>query len=124
MKKKKHELMAKKKMSMIRGPVSVKVVEKRSGEAPEEHAFVLKDGRKLRTMYQLIDELETMPDPIFKEYVTPFKNDFSNWLKDVFQERDLAEEIKGMRERMDTHRAVLKHVIRELKKHHLACKGC
>ena len=86
------------------------------GKAPEEKTFVLKDGRKLRTVYELIDELETMNDSLFNEYANKTKNDFANWIRDVFSDRPLADELSKIQSRIDAQRAILKHVVRELKK--------
>ncbi|MBI4143948.1 hypothetical protein HY486_01745 [Candidatus Woesearchaeota archaeon] len=84
------------------------------GRAPEEHTFVLHDGRKLKTVYELIDELETMSDNSFKEYVNDMKNDFSTWIKDVFDEKGLAAQLERMHDRIEAQRLLLKHVVREL----------
>lgn len=84
------------------------------GQAPEEKTFVLHDGRKLKTVYELIDELETMDDGVFREYVCDLRNDFANWINDVFSEVSLAGELRKIHTRIDTQRAILKHVVREL----------
>ena len=81
--------------------VEVYCYKKEFGKAPEENAFVLHDDRKLRTVYELIDELETMPDDVFHEYVTWERNDFANWINDVFEAPDLATEIRKMQNRFD-----------------------
>lgn len=86
------------------------------GKAPEEKTFVLRDGRKLRTLYELIDELETMNDGLFKDYVNDSKNDFANWIEGVFDDEALANELRLTKTRIDTQRAVLKHVVRELQR--------
>src|SRR3989338_8053116 len=96
--------------------VEVYCYKKEFGKAPEENAFVLHDDRKLRTVYELIDELETMPDDVFHEYVTWERNDFANWINDVFEAPDLATEIRKMQNRFDAQRAVMKHFVRELQK--------
>ena len=104
--------------------VQVRVVRKEFGKAPEEHVFALKDGRKLRTVFELIDALETMPDDVFRHHVTSDRNDFAAWLDAVFDEKVLAGELKAISGRMETQRAILKHLVREMTKHHKSCKGC
>ncbi len=64
--------------------VYVKVKTKLLGEAPQEYEFYLNDGRRLGSVFELVDALETMSDEIFREHVTEAKNDFSSWIKDVF----------------------------------------
>jgi len=104
----------KKRVAKPQAVVTVRT--KALGKAPEEKTFFLKDGRKLTTLYELIDELETMNDGVFNDYVNDMKNDFASWVEGVFGEKPLADEMRSIRNRMDTQRAVLKHVVRELKK--------
>jgi len=96
--------------------VEVYCYKKELGKAPEEKAFILHDGRKLKTIYELIDELETMPDDIFREYVTWERNDFANWINDVFEVPDLSTEIRRLQNRFDVQRGLMKHFVRELQK--------
>jgi len=95
--------------------IKVTVTKKVLGEAPEEHVFVLHDGRKLKSVYELIDELETMSEDTFKHHVDGIRNDFANWLNDVFDEKSLADEIKQVHERIETQHAIMKRLMRALK---------
>jgi len=95
--------------------VEVHVVRKTLGKAPEEYHFVLHDGRKLKSLYDLVDELETMSEDAFKEYVSDFKNDFANWTRDVFKASDLAEELTSVKNRFETQKAIMKHMLRDAK---------
>jgi hypothetical protein len=104
------------KAAPLHTEVKVTVSKKIMGRAPEEYSFVLHDGRKLKTAYELIDELETMSEESFRNYVNDMKNDFANWMRDVFQEKHLADEMIKIRSRVDTQRAILKHLVREFKK--------
>jgi hypothetical protein len=96
--------------------VEVAVTSKATGEAPEKYHFVLHDGRHLRSLYELVDELETMTEDTFKHHVNDMRNDFSTWVKDVFTEEHLANEISRIQDRISMQRAVLKHLVRELRK--------
>jgi hypothetical protein len=96
--------------------IEVTVRKKVLGKAPEEHSFVLSDGRKLQTIVELIDELETMAEQEFKQHVNEFKNDFANWIRDIFDEQLLAEELMQTKDKIETQRALLKHLVRELYK--------
>ncbi len=96
--------------------IQVCVRKKTTGQAPEEKCFVLQDGRKLKTIYQLIDELETMTDEVFRHHVNDFRNDFANWIEHVFEDKSLAEEIRAVETRMEMQRALLKELVRELTK--------
>ena len=96
--------------------VEVNIVTKALGKAPEQYHFVLHDGRKLKSLYELVDELETMSEDAFKEYVGDFRNDFANWTRDVFQAPDLAEELARLRNKFETQKAVMKHLLRDAQK--------
>ena len=114
--RKKALVKASKKIVKPKKAVKITVFSKVLGKAPEKHSFVLHDGRKLRTVYELIDELETMNNDVFKNYVNESKHDFANWLGDVFEAKDLSEEIRKTQNKLDNQRAIMKHLIRELRK--------
>ena len=92
------------------------VRKKALGRAPEEKHFILKDGRKLSTLYELVDELETMSDKAYKEYLAPGVNHFANWVNDVFESEDLAGELKQVEGRIEAKKAVFNHLLKELGK--------
>jgi hypothetical protein len=96
--------------------VKVTITKKILGKSPEQYTFNLSDGRKLKSVYELIDELETMSDDTFRHYVTDMENHFANWVEHVFSEKTLADEMRHIRNRIDTQRAILKHLVRELTK--------
>ncbi|MBN2111880.1 hypothetical protein JW707_02145 [Candidatus Woesearchaeota archaeon] len=95
--------------------VYVKVSTKLLGEAPKEYEFYLKDGRRLKNLFELVDALEDMQDDLFKEHVNEMKNDFSNWIKDVFGEVNVAKEIEKISDRIETQKALLKRLIEAAK---------
>ena len=78
---------------------------------PAEKAFVLKDGRQVRTIYELIDELETMPQSMFKFFVNGAKNDFASWVNDVLDEPALATQLRRLQSKNDHQKAILKHLV-------------
>jgi len=98
--------------------ISVTIEKKTLGKAPEKYSFNLQDGRKLQSIYELIDELETMSEEAFRNFVNGSENHFANWVEHVFSEKTLAEEMRHVHDRIDTQRALLKHLVRELTKHH------
>ena len=75
-------------------------------------AFVLPDGKQLRSLVHLIDELENMPDDVFNHHVNEFKNDFSSWIRNVFKDEILADELQLVNDRIETQRTLLKHTVR------------
>lgn len=93
---------------------------KEFGKAPVEKHFILQDGRKIESIFQLIDELETMGEDAFRHHVNDMRNDFASWVRDVFASPSLAEEMQSMRDRIETQRAIMKHLLREVA--HVASK--
>ncbi|MBI2647586.1 hypothetical protein HYW99_03855 [Candidatus Woesearchaeota archaeon] len=100
----------------LKPPQSVEVIIRKKilGEAPEEHHFIVADGRKLKNIIELADALETMSEEIFRHHANEFKNDFSAWVKDVFYEHSLAEDIAMAKNRLETQIVVLRRLVKEL----------
>lgn len=96
--------------------VKVSVTRKVLGKAPQHFEFHLSDGRKLESVYELIDELETMAEDQFRHHVSDMDNHFANWIEHVFDEKHLAEELRLIKDRIETQRTLLKHLVRELTK--------
>ena len=94
--------------------VEVIIRKKVLGEAPVEHHFVVADGRKIKNIIELADALETMSEEIFRHHVNDFKNDFSTWVKDVFYDHSLAEDIARAKNRLETQIAILRRLVKEL----------
>jgi len=95
---------------------SIEVIIKKKilGEAPEEHHFVVADGRKLKNIIELADALETMSEEVFRHHANELKNDFSNWVKDVFYDHSLAEDMSMAKNRLETQIAILRRLVKEL----------
>jgi len=82
--------------------------------APEEYAFVTLDGKRLRTILELAHELDDMADHVFAHHVNSQKNDFANWVRDVFAEEALAQQIAQATDKHHTHIVVLRHIVEKL----------
>ena len=91
----------------------LEILVKKIGEAPHDKRFVLKDGRVLKDMVELAHALEHMSDEVFNHHVNAFKNDFRNWARDVFSQKELAAELEKAKTRSDLQLAVLKHIVKE-----------
>ena len=94
--------------------VVVIIKKKILGEAPVEQHFVVADGSKLKNIIELADALETMSEEIFRHHANEFKNDFSNWVKDVFYDHSLAEDIGRAKNRFETQIVILRRLVKEL----------
>ncbi len=70
---------------------------------------------KLKTIYELVDELETMPEELYGQYASP-KNHFASWIEKTFKEPALADELRGADNKNEFQRKLLKHLVRALAK--------
>ena len=91
----------------------LEILVKKIGEAPHDKRFVLKDGRVLKDLVELSHALEHMSDDVFNHHVNNSKNDFRNWVRDVFSQKELAAELEKAKTRSELQLAVLKHIVKE-----------
>ena len=84
------------------------------GEAPEEYHFVMKDGDKIKSIQELADKLEHMSEDVFTHHVNEAKNDFANWIGDVFNEEKLAKELRRTQNKIETRIKVLQRLVDEV----------
>jgi hypothetical protein len=61
-------------------------------EKPEKY-FWLRSGRGLRSLRELANALPSIPVEEFAYHVNAQKNDFSNWVRDVFKQEELAKRL-------------------------------
>ena len=102
--------------SVYRAPnntTRLEILIKKIGEAPHDKRFVLKDGRVLKDLVELAHALEHMSDDVFNQHVNASKNDFRNWVSDVFSQKELAAELEKAKTRSELQLAVLKHIVKE-----------
>jgi hypothetical protein len=77
-----------------------KKVNKALKNAPEGKKFWLCDGRVVKNIKELEQALRTMSDGTYRYHVNGSKNDFYNWIKYVFRDSKIANEIKKSRNRI------------------------
>ncbi len=58
-----------------------------------EQAFYCKDGSVLKNLTELAEKLKTISADAYKHHANECKNDFRNWIKDVYCNEKLAKEI-------------------------------
>jgi hypothetical protein len=75
-------------------------------EAPQDKWFVL-NNYNIKSIKELISVLEIIDDDTFCKYVNEQKNDFANWIRDVFLMQDLAKKIYSAKSRQDMIRLIL-----------------
>ncbi len=92
----------------------LEILVKKIGEVPADKRFILKDGRLLKDMVELSHALEHMSDDVFNHHVNSYRNDFKNWVADVFGEKELASQIEKAKTRADMQLAILKHIVKTM----------
>jgi len=96
-----------------------KTVKKKSSilkDANKNNHFYVSDGSTIKSVKELAHRLEAMSEDAFLHHVDSTKNDFSNWVSDVFHDKVLAKELSSVKKRVDAHVCVLKHLVKELSK--------
>ncbi|MEM2131098.1 MAG: DUF5752 family protein [Candidatus Woesearchaeota archaeon] len=84
---------------------------KKIKDARPEHYFILVTGVPLKNIKELALALETMDEWVFNHHVNHHRNDFATWIKDIFNEEALAEELKEIKNIQETERKLLKHLV-------------
>lgn len=80
-----------------------------------EFYFRLVNGQKIKNIFGLANALDKMPDEVFYHHVNEQRNDFSNWIKDIFKQKKLTDEVSKVRSRLETQVILLKFIVRKLK---------
>lgn len=62
-----------------------------------EKIFWLCDGRTLKNLNELANALENMDDNVWNYHVNTDKNDFANWIENVFECKSLASAIRKVK---------------------------
>lgn len=78
-----------------------------------EYYFLMIDGSAIKNLLELADALHAMSDDVFYYHVTNDRNDFGNWVRDVFCENELADELSKLHSKMETQIAVLRHLLKK-----------
>ena len=59
--------------------------------------FWTKDGKGIKSLTELLNELKIMPQETFYHHVSIGNNDFANWIADVLQDSTTAKAIRGLK---------------------------
>jgi len=95
--KKKVKPVVKKPVKKFR--VSIKTVNEVFKDAPEDKKFWLCDGSAIRNFEELEYALRYMSEEIYGHHVNENRNDFYDWILNVFKDTTIADEIKKSRNR-------------------------
>ncbi|MBR9690793.1 hypothetical protein GOV08_03860 [Candidatus Woesearchaeota archaeon] len=78
-----------------------------------EKFFYTVEGKAIKSLIGLADALDDISDAVFFHHVNEDKNDFANWVKEVFEEPSLAKELEKTTEPMKTQIIILKHIVKK-----------
>jgi hypothetical protein len=93
---------------------AAKKVPKGIPQAPEQYVFVLVDGRRLRDVKELADALDSMADHVYGHHVNPQRNDFAQWIEDIFREAELAAELRHSHNKHHAQIILYRHILDRL----------
>jgi hypothetical protein len=92
---------------------SAKRVSSKKEEISPEKYFILKDGTHIKSIKELAMMMDSMSDDSFSFHVNEEKNDFANWIRDVFGKEDLADSLLALKCRKENQIALLKHALHD-----------
>jgi len=79
-----------------------------------DEVFKIQGGRELASLFDLSDALDEISDETFSFHANEEKNDFSNWVENVFELPDLAEGIRGS-SREGANLRITRHLLGEMR---------
>ncbi len=79
-------------------------------DAPEDKYFYVKDGPTLRNLRDLRDALANITDEQFRQHVNEGRNDFADWVWNIFKDYELQDKLR----RRWTRKQALDTVVRHL----------
>jgi hypothetical protein len=82
---------------------------------PEEKAFYINDGRRVRNLYELVEALDSMKEATFKFHINKKKNDLSEWIRHVIGEERLADDVARLVMKDKIQIRLQKHVIQKMR---------
>ena len=62
-------------------------------DVKSEHVFVLSNGKNLQNLKELYKELRKMDKKTFTYHVNEEKNDFYNWVRDIYKDKKLSDDL-------------------------------
>lgn len=83
-------------------------------DAPVEKYFILTNGQPIKNIKELADTLEEIREEVYQHHVNQHKNDFSTWIKHVFEEHGLADELAQIKDKDHMRLVIYKHITHKL----------
>ena len=94
-------------MALATETASIKAI-KASGDS----CFFMIDGSVISSLAELADTFDTMSNDVFYYHVNDFKHDFSSWVKEVFKEDKLSDNLGGAKTADRCQIIILRHLLK------------
>lgn len=107
--------MAKKAKKAKSSAIYATIQRDKLGASSDDKHFVVCDGQKLTDLKDLASALQSMDDGAYAHHANEEKNDFVNWVNDVFGHEDLAQELQNCSDKQQAELVVLRHIIKHIK---------
>jgi len=78
-----------------------KPAKKLLAKVPAEYVFWCHDGCIFADLYELAEGLKTMSDETFVYHSNLEKHDFSNWIRDIMEDGELADALAAAADRTE-----------------------
>lgn len=78
-----------------------------------KYYFVLCTGGVIKSIKELALALDYLSDEEFRHHVNNERNDFSNWIRDVLKEDELAKQISAVQDKKYIQLIILKHLVQK-----------
>lgn len=93
-------------------------------DVPEQKQFMLYMGTNIKSLHELGDAIGIMADRTFMHHVAEGRNDFSNWVRDVIGDHELAEKIKRLGTKQEMAGEINKkvHFLARKPSEHVICR--
>ncbi|NTV24348.1 MAG: hypothetical protein HGA85_08345 [Nanoarchaeota archaeon] len=69
-------------------------------EASDEKAF-MHDGKKIRTLRELLHEIKEMPEERYQHYASENHNYFADWIEHVLEDADLSQSLRHLHKKKE-----------------------
>jgi len=84
--------------------------EKLLDKVPQEFVFWCHDGGVFADIYDLMEGLKTMSDETFTYHSNLEKHDFSNWIRDIMEDGELAEALMTAADRTEAVSCIIARI--------------
>jgi hypothetical protein len=90
--------------------ISKEEAKRRLGDVPDDKRFWCQDGKVIKNLKELEEALNDMSDETFHYHSAEERKDFSNWIRDVVEDKKLARDLSEARSRTQASKAVAQRI--------------